>query len=69
MGKSTQKRNSYNTEVIKKIAEKYSVTPRYIRQCITGDRTGIFPDKMKAEYKTISDELERTLNQSINSDL
>ena len=69
MDKSKQKRKSYNTVVIKKIAEKYSVTPRYVRQCITGDRTGIFPDKMKSEYKTVSAEIEKTLNETINNDL
>jgi hypothetical protein len=68
MDKSTQKRNKYNTTVIKKIAEKYSITPRYVRQCLTGDRTGIFPDKIKSEYKTAVIELEKTLNQAINSE-
>lgn len=63
MNKSKQNRNVYNTAVIKKIAEKYSVTPRYVRQSITGDRTGIFPDKMKSEYKTAAAEVEKTLNQ------
>lgn len=66
MNKSTQKRNSYNTSVIKKIAEKYSVTPRYVRQCITGDRQGIFPDKLKSEYRTVSVDIEKTLNDKIN---
>lgn len=63
MNKSTQKRKTYNTAAIKMIAEKYDVTPRYIRQSITGDRKGIFPDKLKAEYKMAAAEVEKTLNE------
>lgn len=76
MNKSTQKRNTYNTALIKKIADKYDVTTRYVRQSLTGDRTGIFPDKMKSEYKSASIELEKAnaetekkINQLINKDV
>lgn len=68
MSKSKQKRNTYNTDVIKKIAEKYSVTPRYVRQSITGDRKGVFPDKMKKEYKATCVNVEKALN-TINEEL
>lgn len=68
MNKTTQKRNRYNTDVIKKISEKYSVTRRYIQQCLLGDRTGIFPDKVKQEYNTLKSQVEEVLNNSLNKD-
>lgn len=66
MNKITQKRNKYNTDVLNEIGKKYAITSRYVRQCITGDRVGIFPDKIKAEYKTIELKMRTTLENEIN---
>lgn len=53
MNKNKQKRNTYNHQVINELSMKYAVTPRYIRMCLSGDRKGLFPDKIINEYKGI----------------
>lgn len=61
MDKSTQKRNSYNSIAIEQVADKYGVTPRYVRSSLKGDRKGIIPDRLIAEYKTLDREMKKTL--------
>ncbi|MDV4024215.1 hypothetical protein CMT52_07680 [Elizabethkingia anophelis] len=59
--KSTQKRNSYNSVAIEQVAKKYGVTPRYVRSSLKGDRKGIIPDRLIADYKALDSELKSTL--------
>ena len=43
----------YNEDFLTAIHDKYGVSIDYIRKSIRGDRTGIMPDKIKAEYKSL----------------
>lgn len=63
MSKSNKKSSvKWNTSALNALAKKYSFTPRYIKQCITGDRTPIFADRIKSEYATLKAELDNILN-------
>lgn len=53
MDKETKKRNMYNEDFLNAITEKYGVSIDYIRKSIRGDRNGIMPDRIKAEYKAL----------------
>jgi len=53
MDKETKKRNIYNEEFLIAIEEKYGVSIDYIRKSLRGDRVGIIPDKIKADYKAL----------------
>ncbi|MBF2710060.1 hypothetical protein [Flavobacterium soyangense] len=65
MDKSNKKSNeNWNTSALNALATKYSFTSRYIKQCITGERTPIFADRIKAEYL----ELKKNLNNLLNND-
>jgi hypothetical protein len=52
----------YNTGVVKALACKYEVTPRYIRYCLNGDRTPVYADELKAEYNKKVEQVEKALN-------
>jgi hypothetical protein len=67
MNKSTQKRNSYNSVAIEQVALKYGVTARYVRSALKGDRTGIIPDRLIQDYKTLSKELDSRLDTAIET--
>lgn len=54
-------KKTYNTEVVKALAFKYEVTPRYIRYCLNGDRTPVYADELKAEYQKKQEQLEKIL--------
>lgn len=63
MNKSNKKSSeNWNTSVLNALATKYSFTPRYIKQCITGERTPIFADRIKAEYIELNNNLKNILN-------
>ncbi|MFV7234254.1 hypothetical protein [Flavobacterium sp. ZB4R12] len=53
---------NWNTSALKALATKYSFSTRYIKQCITGDRTPIFADRIKAEYIELKNNLDNLLN-------
>ncbi len=55
-------KKTYNTEVVKSLACKYKVTPRYIRYCLSGDRTPIYADELLAEYHKKLEQIARALN-------
>lgn len=55
-------KKSYNTRVVKALACKYTVTPRYIRYCLNGDRTPVYADELIAEYNKKLEQIEKALN-------
>ncbi|WP_259840531.1 hypothetical protein [Chryseobacterium herbae] len=61
MDKSNQIRKKCNTGILKKIADKYSVSTRYVRYCLTGERKGETPDKIVADYKATESALNKIL--------
>lgn len=62
MSKSNKKSIvKWNTSALNALAQKYSFSPRYIKQCINGDRTPIFADRIKTEYATLIKELDNIL--------
>lgn len=63
MSKSTQKRQSFNSQVVNKLSEKYELTPYYIRQCLKGERNSITSDTIRKEYRRLKKEVENALNQ------
>lgn len=63
MSKSIKKtRINYNSSVINAMAKKYTFTPRYIKQILADERTPIFADRIKSEYKKLDKEMTNILN-------
>lgn len=62
MNKSNKKSSvKWNTSALNALAKKYDFSSRYIKQCITGERTPIFADRIKTEYTTLKKELDNIL--------
>lgn len=66
MSKETKKRKNYNEVFITAISEVYGYTDDYIRKCLRGDRTGVMPDKVIADYKTM-ESAERKIVDKLKS--
>jgi hypothetical protein len=63
MSKSIKKSSeNWNTSALNALAKKYSFTSRYIKMTISGDRTPIFADRIKAEYLELKTNLDNLLN-------
>lgn len=58
-------KKTFNTGVVKALACKYKVTPRYIRYCLTGDRTPVYADELNAEYNKRLDQVQRALKSDL----
>ncbi|GIZ10017.1 hypothetical protein [Flavobacterium sp. UMI-01] len=43
--------NSYDSDILEALFQKYGVTKYYIRQCICGNKQGVTPDSIKKDYK------------------
>lgn len=63
MSKSTQKRQSFNSQVVNKLSEKHGLTAYYIRQCLKNERNSITSDTIRKEYKQLVKQVNQVLNQ------
>jgi len=61
MDKPTTKKQNYNQDILKALSEKFGFSVDYIRKSLRGDRTGIMPDKIIAEYKILFKALDSTI--------
>lgn len=51
----------YNQQILNAVADKFGYSVDYCRKALRGDRTGIMPDKIKAEYSAGIDRLNNTV--------
>lgn len=65
MNKSTNNKNKYNQRVITTLQNKYGVSREFIRLSIISERTSELAEKIKREYFSLNDKIEKLL--SINS--
>jgi hypothetical protein len=65
MNKDNQKRkyNKYVTVVINRLKDKYGLSTQFIHQSLRGDRVSETSEKIVAEYKFLSAEVEKALKK------
>ncbi|AZA58595.1 hypothetical protein [Chryseobacterium shandongense] len=54
MDKNTQKRTSFNTQIVKVLSSNYNVTEYFVRECIKGNRTSLTADEIKKKYNELN---------------
>lgn len=52
----------WNSKVVNSLAVKYDFTARYIKLILNNERTPIFCDEIKSEYKLLLKEINAILN-------
>ncbi len=63
MSKNTEKaKNRFNTQVVNLLAKKYGFSDRYIKQILSDDRSPIFSDQLKKEYKELINNIDKELS-------
>lgn len=65
MNKSKKKQPELNSTIIKSLEEKYGVTRNYVRMSVKGLRNGIIPIKIQEEYRIMSREVKKIINQNM----
>ena len=65
MSKDNQKKkyNKYVPIVIKRLKDKYGLSTQFIHQSLRGDRVSETSEKIIAEYKFLSAEVEKALKK------
>jgi hypothetical protein len=66
---NTKKYNKYNEISLEALYLKYNVTKYYIRQCISGRKTGLLADSIMKDYKIMEMERKQIVNNLINKTL
>ncbi|OXG00806.1 hypothetical protein BC749_1011392 [Flavobacterium araucananum] len=69
MDKPTKKNKKYTYDqgIIRALAEKYRVTPFYVRQCLSGFSTSGTADNIKLDYKELDKKIKATYVIFINN--
>lgn len=62
--KSTSKKQNYNEDILIKLEIKYGYSIDYMRKCLRGDRVGVMPDKIKAEYNSLNIAAKKAIEEA-----
>lgn len=54
MDKNTQKRLSYNTQIIKVLSNSYQVSEYFVRECVKGNKKSLTADEIKKKYNQLN---------------
>lgn len=67
MDKNKQKREKYHPLAVKKVAEIYGFSARYVRQVLKGDRKGLMADNVLRDYKELCNEIDQATEQAVEN--
>ena len=67
MNKNKQKREKYHPLAVKKVAEIYGFSARYVRQDLKGDRKGLMADNVLRDYKELCNEIDQATEQAVEN--
>lgn len=62
-------RQTFNATLVKALANKYKISPRYVRYCLNGDRSPCFADRIKRDYKKFLNKIENVLENECKNKL
>ena len=60
-------KQTYNATLVKALAKKYKISPRYVRYCLKGERSPCFADKIKKDYTRSINKIENVLEKECKS--
>ena len=63
MSKGIKKYQNYNAIIVKKVAENFGYSERYVRACLKKDRNGVMSDAVQKEYRRLVNVLHESLNK------
>ncbi|WP_312090924.1 hypothetical protein [Chryseobacterium sp.] len=67
MDKNTQKRISFNTQIVKVLSSGYNVTEYFVRECIKGNKKSLTADQIKKKYNELNSPTLNKIEEFINN--
>lgn len=56
-------KQSFNAALVKALARKYKISPRYVRYCLKDERSPCFADRIKKDYQKYINKIENVLEK------
>lgn len=69
MDKPTKKRQTYNTDVVKALAEEFEVTLQFVRQCIRKEKHSRTAQNIEKKYHLIANASLQKIKEFKNQQL
>jgi len=63
MDKNTQKRLSFNTQIVKVLSTSYDVSEYFVRECIKGNKTSLRAEVIKKKYNELNNPTIEKINE------
>ncbi len=60
-------KQTYNATLVKALAKKYEISPRYVRYCLKGERSPCFAEKIKKDYTRFISKIENIIEKECKS--
>lgn len=67
MRKEKKKKPKYNQVAIQALVDLYGLGNYYIRQCVSGSKKGITPDKIRKDYKELEMKLQKVQDEAVEA--
>ncbi|HBV17983.1 hypothetical protein [Chryseobacterium carnipullorum] len=65
MDKNTQKRLSFNTQIVKVLSTSYDVSEYFVRECIKGNKTSLRAEVIRKKYNELNNPTVEKINEFI----
>lgn len=63
MNKTTKKRQSYNTEVVRTLSQEYEVSERFVRMAINKDKTSLTAETIRKKYFQLTNPTKKAIEE------
>jgi hypothetical protein len=63
MDKNTQKRLSFNTQIVKVLSSSYDVSEYFVRECIKGNKTSLRAEVIRKKYNELNNPTVEKINE------
>lgn len=63
MDKNTQKRLSFNTQIVKVLSASYDVSEYFVRECIKGNKTSLRAEVIRKKYNELNNPTVEKINE------
>lgn len=63
MDKNTQKRLSFNTQIVKVLSTSYDVSEYFVRECIKGNKTSLRAEVIRKKYNELNNPTVEKINE------
>lgn len=58
-------KETFNAALVKMLADKYRISPRYVRYCLKGERSPTYAESIKRDYRKFMNQIEFVIKKEL----